>query len=82
MSKGYEQFKKVDAELDKLLLYLEKLEEDYAEAVANVDKNFRQYKRYKEAYEKERIPVCPETQANGLGRAPSCVDLSTPTMTA
>ena len=51
MSKGYEQFKKVDAELDKLLLYLEKLEEDYAEAVANVDKNFKQYKRYKEAYE-------------------------------
>jgi len=51
MSKGYEQFKKVDAELDKLLLYLEKLEEDYAEAVANVDKNFNQYKRYKEAYE-------------------------------
>lgn len=51
MSKSYEQFKKVDAELDKLLLYLEKLEEDYAEAVANVDKNFNQYKRYKEAYE-------------------------------
>ena len=50
MSKGYEQFKKVDAELDKLLLYLEKLEEDFAEAVANVDKNFNQYKRYKEAY--------------------------------
>ncbi|GFH46783.1 NAD-dependent epimerase/dehydratase [Chaetoceros tenuissimus] len=37
---------------------------------------------YKEAYEKERIPVCPETQANGLGRAPSCVNLSAPTMTA
>ena len=50
MSKGYEQFKKVDAELDKLLLYLEKLEEDYAEAVANVDKNFNQYKRYQKAY--------------------------------
>ena len=51
MSKGYEQFKKVDAELDKLLLYLEKLEEDYAEAISNIDKNFNQYKRYKEAYE-------------------------------
>jgi len=50
MSKGYEQFKKVDAELDKLLLYLEKLEEDYAEAVANVDKNFNQYKRYKDGF--------------------------------
>jgi hypothetical protein len=51
MSKGYEQFKKVDAELDKLLLYIEKLEEDYAEAISNVDKNFNQYRRYKEAYE-------------------------------
>ena len=51
MSKGYEQFKRVDKELDELLLYLEKLEEDYAEAVANVDKNFKQYKTYKEAYE-------------------------------
>ena len=51
MSEGYEKFKRVDAELDKLLLYLEKLEEDYAEAISNVDKNFNQYKRYKEAYE-------------------------------
>jgi hypothetical protein len=51
MSKGYEQFKKVDAELDKLLLYIEKLEEDYAEAISNVDKNFNQYRRYKKAYE-------------------------------
>ena len=50
MSKGYEQFKKVDKELDELLLYIEKLEEDYAEAVANVDKNFNQYKRYQKAY--------------------------------
>tara|TARA_R100000995_G_scaffold82441_1_gene56378 strand:- start:685 stop:897 length:213 start_codon:yes stop_codon:yes gene_type:complete len=44
MSKGYEQFKKVDAELDKLLLYLEKLEEDYAKSLSDVE-------RYKEAYE-------------------------------
>tara|TARA_R100000700_G_C3154451_1_gene132116 strand:- start:845 stop:1078 length:234 start_codon:yes stop_codon:yes gene_type:complete len=51
MSKGYEQFKKVDAELDKLLLYIEKIEEDYAEAISNVDKNWNQYRRYKEAYE-------------------------------
>tara|TARA_R100001086_G_scaffold114080_3_gene58263 strand:+ start:242 stop:475 length:234 start_codon:yes stop_codon:yes gene_type:complete len=50
MSKGYEQFKRVDKELDELLLYIEKLEEDYAEAVANVDKNFNQYKRYQKAY--------------------------------
>tara|TARA_B100000131_G_C17931499_1_gene538525 strand:+ start:295 stop:603 length:309 start_codon:yes stop_codon:yes gene_type:complete len=34
ISKGYEQFKKVDAELDKLLLYIEKLEEEYAKAVS------------------------------------------------
>lgn len=30
---------------------------------------------YKESYAKKQIPVCPETQANGLGRAPSCVEL-------
>jgi len=30
---------------------------------------------YKEANEKKNINVCPETQANGLGRAPSCVNL-------
>jgi len=30
---------------------------------------------YKGAYEKKSINVCPETQANGLGRAPSCVNL-------
>mgnify|MGYP003129071615 CR=1 FL=1 len=44
MSKGYEQFKRVDAELDKLLLYLEKLEEDYARAESN-------FKKYKEGFE-------------------------------
>ena len=44
MSKGYEQFKKVDRELDELLLYLQKLEEDYARAESNSEK-------YKEAYE-------------------------------
>ena len=44
MSKGYEQFKKVDAELDKLLLYLEKLEEDYARAESNFEK-------YKEGFD-------------------------------
>jgi hypothetical protein len=40
MSKGYEQFKRVDRELDALLLYLEKLEEDYARA----ENNFEKYK--------------------------------------
>ena len=38
MSKGYEQFKKVDKELDALLLYLEKLEEDYLRAESNLQK--------------------------------------------
>ena len=47
MSKGYEQFKKVDAELDKLLLYLEKLEEEHAKVISDCDKNFRNYERYK-----------------------------------
>mmetsp|Transcript_2173 Transcript_2173/g.2510 ORF Transcript_2173/g.2510 Transcript_2173/m.2510 type:complete len:406 (+) Transcript_2173:222-1439(+) len=32
---------------------------------------------YKSSYEKKQIPVCPETQANGLGRAASNVDLKT-----
>jgi len=50
MSKGYEQFKRVDKELDALLLYLEKLEEDYAKAINDVDENFKQYKRYQKAY--------------------------------
>lgn len=30
---------------------------------------------YKNSYAKKEIYVCPETQANGLGRAPSCVNL-------
>jgi UDP-glucuronate 4-epimerase len=30
---------------------------------------------YKKAYESHTIEVCPELQANGLGRAPSMVDL-------
>lgn len=30
---------------------------------------------YKTAYEKHELEVCPELQANGLGRAPSMVDL-------
>jgi UDP-glucuronate 4-epimerase len=31
---------------------------------------------YKGAYEAHTLEVCPETQANGLGRAPSMVDLT------
>jgi UDP-glucuronate 4-epimerase len=30
---------------------------------------------YKIAYEQRDIEICPETQANGLGRSPSCVEL-------
>jgi len=37
---------------------------------------------YKGAYEKKSINVCPETQANGLGRAPSCVNLDTAQISA
>lgn len=50
MSKGYEQFKRVYRELDALLLYLEKLEEDYAKAISDVDENFKQSKKYQKAY--------------------------------
>jgi hypothetical protein len=47
MSKGYEQFKRVDKELDALLLYLEKLEEDYARAMSDCEKNLN----YKKGFE-------------------------------
>ena len=47
MSKGYEQFKRVDKELDALLLYLEKLEEDYARAMSDLEKNLD----YKKGFE-------------------------------
>jgi hypothetical protein len=40
MSKGYEKFKRVDRELDALLLYLQKLEEDYARAKSELNKNW------------------------------------------
>ena len=49
-SKGYEKFQKVDIELVKLLLYIEKLEEEHAQAISDCDKNFRNYERYKKAY--------------------------------
>lgn len=44
MSKGYEKFKRVDRELDALLLYLQKLEEDHARAKSN-------FRKYKEAFD-------------------------------
>tara|TARA_R100000655_G_scaffold106079_1_gene154964 strand:+ start:3437 stop:3670 length:234 start_codon:yes stop_codon:yes gene_type:complete len=51
MSKGYEQFKKVDAELDKLLLYLEKLEEDYARTKNELNNQIGFTARYKNGFE-------------------------------
>jgi len=51
MSKGYEQFKRVDRELDALLLYLEKLEEDYAEAKNKLNNQIGYTARYKNGFE-------------------------------
>jgi UDP-glucuronate 4-epimerase len=31
---------------------------------------------YKGAYEKKNLQICPEMQANGLGRSPSCVEIA------
>ena len=36
----------------------------------------RTVKWYKEAYSNKTIDICPERQANGLGRAPSFVDMN------
>ena len=36
----------------------------------------RTAKWYSEAYGKKEIEICPELQANGLGRAPSIIDLN------
>jgi hypothetical protein len=47
MSKGYEKFKRVDKELDELLLYIQKLEEDYARAMSDLEKNLD----YKKGFE-------------------------------
>ena len=35
----------------------------------------RTAKWYKEAYAKHELEVCPEMQANGMGRSPSMVEL-------
>lgn len=51
MSKGYEQFKRVDKELDALLLYLQKLEEDYARAKNELNNQIGYTARYKNGFE-------------------------------
>jgi len=35
----------------------------------------RTAKWYKDAYDTNKIEICPETQANGLGRSPSIVNI-------
>lgn len=66
MSKGYEKFKKVDAELDKLLLYIQKLEEDYARAISDVDKNLN----YKQGFEilHEYFSSIPQEEQESVDR--------------
>jgi len=51
MSKGYEKFKRVDRELDALLLYLQKLEEDYARAKNELNNQIGYTARYKNGFE-------------------------------
>jgi len=51
MSKGYEQFKRVDRELDELLLYLQKLEEEYARAKNELNNQIGYTARYKNGFE-------------------------------
>jgi UDP-glucuronate 4-epimerase len=53
-----------------------KAEVTFAEGIS------RTAKWYKEAYAKKDIKVCPETQANGLGRAASCVRFDTQILSA
>ena len=52
---------------ERMLGYLSKVE--FEEGIK------RTVKWYKEAYANQSIDICPERQANGLGRAPSFVDL-------
>lgn len=51
MSKGYEKFKRVDRELDALLLYLQKLEEDYSRAENELNNQIGFTARYKSGFE-------------------------------
>ena len=73
MSKGYEKFKKVDVELDKLLLYLQKLEEDYAKAINDVDKNLN----YKKGFEilHEYFSSIPQEEQESVDRKLKNLDL-------
>ena len=73
MSKGYEQFKKVDAELDKLLLYLEKLEEDYAKAISDIEKNLN----YKKGFEilHEYFSYVPQEEQESVDKKLRKLDL-------
>jgi UDP-glucuronate 4-epimerase len=48
---------------------------DYRSSVAFEEGIQRTVHWYKEAYANKSIDICPELQANGLGRAPSFVDL-------
>ena len=51
MSEGYEKFKRVDKELDELLLYLEKIEEDYARAMSDLEKTLDYQKGFEILHE-------------------------------
>ena len=66
MSKGYEQFKRVDKELDALLLYIQKLEEDYARAISDIEKNLN----YKKGFEilHEYFSYIPQEEQDSVDR--------------
>lgn len=73
MSKGYEKFKRVDRELDALLLYLQKLEEDYARAISDVDKNLN----YKQGFEilHEYFSSIPQEEQESVDKKLKNLDL-------
>jgi hypothetical protein len=73
MSKGYEKFKKVDAELDKLLLYVEKLEEEHAKALNNCEKNLN----YKKGFEilHEYFSSIPQEEQESVDKKLKNLDL-------
>jgi len=73
MSKGYEKFKRVDRELDALLLYLEKLEEDYAKAISDIEKNLN----YKKGFEilHEYFSFIPDDEKDSVDRKLKNIDL-------
>lgn len=73
MSKGYEKFKRVDKELDALLLYLEKLEEDYAKAISDIEKSLN----YKKGFEilHEYFSCIPDNEKDSVDRKLKNLDL-------